>query len=66
MRKSQFNDPPKRIDLSPPCGMCGTPMFLSCIEPADADGHDQRTFECMACRHSQTVVVKYKKTGEEP
>ena len=44
-------------DLSPHCDMCGTPIFLSLIEPAD---YDRRTFECTACRHSATVTVKYK------
>jgi len=40
--------------------MCGMPMFLSRIEPADKADHDRRTFECPTCRYSQTVTVKYK------
>ena len=60
MRKSYFDDPPRLSDLSPPCVLCGMPMFLSRIEPAEEADHDRRTFECLACRHSQTVVVKYR------
>jgi len=51
-------------ELSPPCVVCGTPMFLSCIEPGDVTGHDQRTFECTACRYSQTIMINYEEEGE--
>ena len=60
MPQYHVTDPPKPSDLSPPCDMCGMPMFLSRIEPADEADHDRRTFECMACKRSQTVTVKYK------
>jgi hypothetical protein len=60
MPQSHLNDPLKPNDLSPHCDMCGTPMFLSRIEPADDADHDRRTFECTACRQSMTVTVKYK------
>jgi hypothetical protein len=60
---SHLNDPMKPSDLSPPCEMCGIPMFLSRIEPADEADCDRRTFECTACRHSKTVTVKYKLGG---
>jgi hypothetical protein len=65
MRKSHFNDRPMRIDLSPPCTLCGAPMFLSLIEPADEPGYDRRNFECTACRFSRTVMVKYTEMGED-
>jgi hypothetical protein len=60
MPQYHINDPPKLSDLSPPCVMCGAPMFLSRIEPADEADHDRRTFECLACQRSQIVTVKYK------
>jgi hypothetical protein len=63
MQRSHLMDL-RPAELSPPCVMCGTPMFLSCIEPADEAGHDRRTFECMACQYSQTAMVKYTEVGE--
>jgi hypothetical protein len=47
-------------DLSPPCDMCGMPMFLSHVEPAEKADHDRRTFECLACQHSKIEIIKYK------
>ncbi len=43
----------------PPCPKCGTEMRLSLIEPELPD-HDRRVFECPACSHEETMVVKYK------
>ena len=60
MPQSHLADPPTPSDLSPPCDMCGMPMFLSHVEPADEVDHDRRTFECLTCRRSHTVTVKYK------
>jgi len=60
MHKSHLDNSLRPSDLSPPCVMCGVPMFLSCIEPAEEADHDRRTFECLACRKSQTVMVKYR------
>jgi hypothetical protein len=60
MRKFHLDDPPIARDLSPPCVLCGMPMFLSHIEPAEAADHDRRIFECLACQNSQTVVVRYR------
>jgi hypothetical protein len=40
------------------CPMCGKPMFLLSIEPADKQDHDQRTFECSSCPYAETTVVK--------
>ena len=43
----------------PHCPKCGTPMWLTRIEPDEPD-HDRRTYECPECDHSITEVVKYK------
>ncbi len=42
MPQSHVNDPPKLSDLS--LDMCGMPMFLSRVEPADEADYDRRTF----------------------
>jgi Zn ribbon nucleic-acid-binding protein len=42
-----------------PCPKCSTTMLLASIEPDGAD-HDRRTFECLECGHSESVVVKFK------
>jgi hypothetical protein len=44
--------------LEPPCPMCGAPMKLMRVEPAEP-GHDLRMFECK-CGHSETREVAYK------
>jgi len=59
MPQSQMNDPPKPIDL-PPCSKCGGPMWLTCVEPTDKADHDLRTLECLGCKHSEAVLVKFK------
>jgi len=41
------------------CPMCGQPLSLSHIEPTDRASHDQRTFECLSCAYSETVVVQF-------
>jgi ribosomal protein S27AE len=46
-----------------PCPKCGLPIFLSKIEPADKDDHDQRTFECSTCDYAETVMVRFRKEG---
>ena len=53
------------LDPSPPigqrrCPLCGVPMFLSQIEPADQDGYDERTFECSQCAYAETVIVQFR------
>jgi hypothetical protein len=60
MPQSHIHDPPKPGDLSPPCDMCGMPMFLSHVEPAEKADHDRRAFECLACQHSKIEIIKYK------
>jgi transcription elongation factor Elf1 len=34
-------------------------MMLARLEP-DSPGHDKRTFECPACEHQISQVVKFK------
>ena len=40
------------------CPVCGQPMLLTTIEPADKAGFDQRTFECTTCDYTETAVVE--------
>jgi hypothetical protein len=59
MQKSHFHDSSAPIDL-PSCPKCGNPMWLARIEPTGKSDHDQRTFECPQCEHSETMTVKFK------
>jgi hypothetical protein len=43
----------------PPCVKCGAMTSLARIEPAPEPGYDLRTFECIACGHSDTAKVAY-------
>jgi hypothetical protein len=58
--QSHVDDPQKPKDMPRPCAMCGFPMFLTLVEPADKPNHDRRFFQCAKCAHSEIVVVKYK------
>ena len=44
------------------CPTCHLPMFLSRIEPSGGDepDHDIRTFQCMTCKHAETVSIKFR------
>jgi hypothetical protein len=42
-----------------PCPKCQTPMRLGLIEP-DRPNHEQRTYRCDSCGHSETKTVKYR------
>jgi hypothetical protein len=42
----------------PPCSICGRTMMLARIEP-EQPRYDRRTFECVACDRSETLVIKY-------
>lgn len=44
----------------PACSKCGGPTSLARIAPTDAADHDQRSYECKACGHVDTVMVKFK------
>ena len=43
----------------PECPQCGTQMLLARVVP-DAPGHEQRTFECPMCEHSESVLIKFE------
>jgi len=43
----------------PPCPECGCMMWLKRIEP-DKPGHDERTFECPRCLHTESLVVELR------
>ena len=58
MQQSYVARSPHEIE-HPNCAKCGAPMWLTRIEPYDAD-HDQRMFECQACGKSQTEIFKYR------
>jgi hypothetical protein len=41
----------------PRCPKCASQMYLARIEPAHP-GFDLWTFQCPACKHSESVLVK--------
>jgi len=43
----------------PLCLICGTQMWLACVE-ADGLTHDKRTFECPVCETHEIEFVKFK------
>jgi hypothetical protein len=43
----------------PACPKCSGPMDLTRIEP-HKPGFDRRSFECPACQHSESSVVKFE------
>jgi hypothetical protein len=42
----------------PLCVICGTQMWLACVE-AEGPTHDKRTFECPVCSTSEIELVKF-------
>ena len=44
----------------PLCSKCGTLTQLARIEPAPAQDHDLRTFECVSCGNADTVIMKFR------
>jgi ribosomal protein S27AE len=58
MAYSEFHAARVVLDL-PTCAKCGSPMWLSRIEP-DAPDHDRRTFECPRCENEVTEIFKYR------
>ena len=46
----------------PLCVICGTQMWLSCVE-AEGPIHDKRTFECPVCATHEIAFVKFKSAG---
>jgi hypothetical protein len=43
----------------PRCPKCTTQMYLAQIEPSQP-GFDLRTFGCPRCKHSESVLVKFR------
>jgi ssDNA-binding Zn-finger/Zn-ribbon topoisomerase 1 len=43
----------------PLCPKCGTQMQLARIEP-DKPGYDLRNYECPACHHLESMIVRYR------
>lgn len=58
---------PRSFDPSSPppmakrrCPVCGKPVFLVTIEPADDEtGYERRTFECVSCPYEETITIKF-------
>ena len=44
--------------LCAPYPVCGSPMWLDCIEATDKPDHDKRTYECVRCERTRTIIVK--------
>lgn len=59
MSHSETFDPAIPPIERPRCPLCGALMWLASVEPGKPD-HDQRTFECPECEHSETVDVKFR------
>ena len=60
----QFEYAPKNPNMydRPRCPKCTTQMYLAQIEPGEP-GFDLRTFECPKCKHSESVVVEFRKAS---
>jgi DNA-directed RNA polymerase subunit RPC12/RpoP len=43
--------------VRPVCTKCGTPMWLTRIQP-DQPGYARRSFECPRCHHQMTEVIE--------
>ena len=59
MAQSQSDFDLSKTILQPPCPMCAAPMWLVRLTPFKPD-HDQRTFKCQVCDHTESVVTKFK------
>jgi len=60
MRYPDLVPPPTQDFERPACPHCGTKMWLRLIEPDTKPGHDARTFVCLDCDHSETLIVKFR------
>jgi hypothetical protein len=54
---AHFADSPMTTAVRPVCSKCGTPMWLTRIEP-DRLGCARRTFECPRCKNQMTEVIE--------
>jgi ribosomal protein S27AE len=52
-----FADSPVTTTARPVCSKCGSPMWLTRIEP-DKFGFARRSFECPRCQHQMTEVIE--------
>jgi hypothetical protein len=39
------------------CSQCNAPAMLRIVMPSDKPGYDQRQYECIICKHSETLLV---------
>jgi hypothetical protein len=49
----------------PACLVCGTLMWLACVE-ADGPTRDKRTFECPVCETHEIAFVEFKQAAQKP
>jgi hypothetical protein len=50
-------DSPEATSMVPVCSKCGTPMWLTRIQP-DQPGYARRSLECPCCHHQMTEVIE--------
>jgi hypothetical protein len=60
MSQSYSFDPDRLVLSLPYCLNCGSPMWLTRIEP-DSPDYDKRTFECPKCENVVIEIVKYRR-----
>lgn len=49
----------------PECLVCGTLMWLACVE-ADGLNRDKRTFECPVCETHEIAFVEFRQAAQKP
>jgi hypothetical protein len=42
----------------PRCDNCDKLVFATIVMPSHKPGHEERLYECKACKHSETVFVE--------
>jgi DNA-directed RNA polymerase subunit RPC12/RpoP len=52
-----FTTNQSKVAARPVCSKCGTPMWLTRIQP-DKPGCARRTFECPRCQHQMISVIE--------
>ena len=60
MHGFHYNRPSQIGFEHPLCLACGMRMWLTLIEPADKPNYDARTFECLECHRSETVIIEIR------
>lgn len=56
---NNFDPFPSRLIAHRPCPACGSPMFLSLIEPTYQKGYEVRTFECLSCAYAEMALIDF-------